>query len=155
MKSRAKPVQMRVIEAKQRDVGKKRARITHEVMNSLGITPGDIVELFGKNRTAATVWPVDEDDIDDDVIRIDGQTRKNARVSLNDLVQVKKNNTKSARSITLLPMGDKIVVDREFCEFVKNRLKGLPLAEGDEISVVILGNPMSKRCTALWPSRLR
>ncbi|NMJ86694.1 MAG: AAA family ATPase [Thaumarchaeota archaeon] len=142
MKSRAKPVQMRVIEAKQRDVGKKRARISHAVMNSLGITPGDIVELIGKNRTAATVWPVDEDDIDDDVIRIDGQTRKNARVSLNDLVQVKKNNTKSARSITLLPMGDKIVVDREFCEFVKNRLKGLPLAEGDEISVVILGNPM-------------
>ena len=55
---------MRVIEAKQRDVGKKRARITHEVMNSLGIAPGDIVELIGKNRTAATVWPVDEDDIE-------------------------------------------------------------------------------------------
>ena len=154
MKSRAKPVQMRVIEAKQRDVGKKRARITHEVMNSLGITPGDIVELFGKNRTAATVWPVDEDDIDDDVIRIDGQTRKNARVSLNDLVQVKKNNTKSARSITLLPMGDKIVVDREFCEFVKNRLKGLPLAEGDEISVVILGNPMYFKVQKVVPKSI-
>lgn len=154
MKSRAKPIQMRVIEAKQRDVGKKRARITHEVMNSLGIAPGDIVELIGKNRTAATVWPVDEDDIEDNVIRIDGQTRKNARVSLNDLVQVKKNNTKSARSIALLPMGDKIVVDREFCEFVKNRLKGLPLAEGDEISVVILGNPMYFKVQKIVPKSI-
>ena len=42
-----------------------------------------------------------------------------------------------------MPLGNSnITVDKEFCDFVKNRLKGYPLNEGDEISVVILGNQM-------------
>ncbi|MFQ5940692.1 MAG: CDC48 family AAA ATPase [Nitrososphaerales archaeon] len=151
MKPKAEPASMRVTEAKQRDVGKKRARITHEIMNSLGIAPGDVVELFGKNRTAVTAWPADEDDTDKDVIRIDGQTRKNARIGLNDLVEVRKIYPKSARSVALLPMGGKITVDREFCEFVKNRLKGFPLAEADEISVIILGNSMDFKVQKVVP----
>ena len=151
MKPKAEPTQMRVMEAKQRDVGKKRARLSHEVMNSLGIAPGDVIELFGKNRTAVTAWPADEDDMDKDAIRIDGQTRKNVSVGLNDLIEVSKMETKFARSIVLLPMGGKITVDREFCEFVKNRLKGFPLMEGDEISVVILGNSMDFKVQRAMP----
>ncbi len=151
MKPKAEPSQLRVAESKQRDVGKRRARISHEVMNSLEIAPGDIIELFGKHRTAATAWPPDEDDIDKDIIRIDGQTRKNAGVGLNDLVAVRKIDAKPAKSIVLLPVGSKIAVDREFCEFVKNRLKGFPLVEGDEISVVILGNSMDFKVQRIVP----
>jgi transitional endoplasmic reticulum ATPase len=151
VKPKAEPVQMRVTEAKQRDVGKKRARMSSGVMTFLGIAPGDIIELFGKNRTAVTAWPADEDDMDKEVIRIDGQTRKNAGVGLNDLIEVRKIDAKSARSVALLPMGGKITVDREFCEFVKNRLKGFPLAEGDEISVVILGNSMDFKVQKVTP----
>ena len=151
MKSKSDPPQLRVAESKQRDVGKRRARINHEIMNSLEIAPGDVIELVGKQRTVATAWPADEDDIDKDVIRIDGQTRKNAGVGLNDLVTVTKGETKPARSIVLLPMGGKIAVDKEFCEFVKNRLKAIPLIEGDEISVVVLGNSMDFRVQRVVP----
>ena len=151
MKPKADPPQLRVIESKQRDVGKRRARISHEVMNSLEIAPGDVIELVGKHRTAATAWPADEDDVDKDVIRIDGQTRKNAGVGLNDFIIVRKIDAKPARSIVLLPMGGKIAVDREFCEFVKNRLKGFPLIEGDEISVVILGNSIDFKVQRIVP----
>ncbi|MGH9876778.1 MAG: AAA family ATPase, partial [Nitrososphaerales archaeon] len=151
MKSRSDPPQLRVAESKQRDVGKRRARINHEIMNSLEIAPGDVIELVGKQRTVATAWPADEDDIDKDVIRIDGQTRKNAGVGLNDLVTVTKGDAKPARSIVLLPLGGKIAVDKEFCEFVKNRLKAIPLIEGDEISVVVLGNSMDFRVQRVVP----
>lgn len=151
MKPKAEPAQLRIAEAKQRDVGKKRARISHEIMNSLGIAPGDVIELAGKSRTAVTVWPADEDDVEKDIIRIDGQTRKNAGVGINDLVEVRKVESKLARNISLLPMGNKIAVDREFCEFVKNRLKGFPLIEGDEISVVILGNSMDFKVQKVMP----
>jgi transitional endoplasmic reticulum ATPase len=42
-----------------------------------------------------------------------------------------------------MPLGNSnITVDKEFCDFVKHRLKGYPINEGDEISVVILGNQM-------------
>jgi transitional endoplasmic reticulum ATPase len=151
MKTKPDPLQLRVAESKQRDVGKRRARINHEIMNTLEIAPGDVIELVGKQRTVATAWPADEDDIDKDVIRIDGQTRKNAGVGLNDLVTVTKGEAKPARSIVLLPLGGKIAVDREFCEFVKNRLKAFPLIEGDEISVVVLGNAMDFRVQRIVP----
>ncbi len=151
MKSKPDPLQLRVAESKQRDVGKRRARINHEMMNSLEIAPGDVIELVGKQRTVATAWPADEDDIDKDVIRIDGQTRKNAGVALNDVVTVTKADAKPARSIVLLPLGGKIAVDREFCEFVKNRLKAFPLIEGDEISVVVLGNSIDFRVQRIVP----
>jgi len=151
VKPKAEPPQLRVAESKQRDVGKRRGRINHEVMNSFEIAPGDVIELVGKHRTAATAWPADEDDIDKDLIRIDGQTRKNAGVGLNDFVTVRKIDAKPARSIVLLPMGGKIAVDKEFCEFVKNRLKGFPLIEGDEISVVILGNSMDFKVQRVVP----
>lgn len=44
-----------------------------------------------------------------------------------------------------------IIVDKEFCEFVKNRLSGFPLVEGDEISVVILGSQMDFQVQKLTP----
>jgi transitional endoplasmic reticulum ATPase len=90
-----------------------------------------------------TAWPADEEEKETDIIRIDGQTRKNAGAGLNDLLNVKKIDCRQAKSVTLMPLGNSnITVDKEFCDFVKHRLKGYPINEGDEISVVILGNQM-------------
>ena len=78
------PIRLRVAEAKHRDVGKRRARIDSDSMHDLGIEPGEVIEIIGKHNTAATAWPADEEERESDVIRIDGQTRKNAGVGLND-----------------------------------------------------------------------
>lgn len=135
------PLQLRVAEAKHRDVGKRRARINPEQMSLMNIQAGEVVGLAGKRTTAVTAWPSDEEEKEQDIIRIDGQTRKNAGVGLNDLVAVKKIDCKQARTISLVPIAETgITVDKEFCEFVKNRLRGFSVGEGDEISVVILGN---------------
>ena len=137
------PIQLRVAEAKHRDVGKRRARIDPHQMEYLGIRAGEVIEISGKHSTAVTAWPADEEEKETDIIRIDGQTRKNAGAGLNDLLNVKKIDCRQAKSVTLMPLGNSnITVDKEFCDFVKNRLKGYPLNEGDEISVVILGNQM-------------
>ena len=72
------PIRLRVAEAKHRDVGKRRARIDSDSMHDLGIEPGEVIEIIGKRNTAATAWPADEEEKENDVIRIDGQTRKNA-----------------------------------------------------------------------------
>jgi transitional endoplasmic reticulum ATPase len=145
-------IRLRVAEAKHRDVGKRRARIESVSMHHLAIEPGEVIEIIGKRNTAVTAWPADEEEKEIDVIRIDGQTRKNAGVGLNDLLAVKKIESKPARSVVLMPLGNNnIVVDKEFCEFVKNRLRGFPVNEGDEISVVILGNPMDFRIERVTP----
>jgi transitional endoplasmic reticulum ATPase len=118
----------------------------------MGIEPGEIIELVGKRRTAVTAWPCDPEEREMDIIRIDGQTRKNAGVGLSDLLSVHKAISKSAKAIGLMPLGTITVsFDKEFCEFVKNRLRGFPVTEGDEISVVILGNPMDFRVEKITP----
>ena len=53
---------MRVEESKQRDVGKRRARIGHNAMDYLHVAPGDIIELKGSKTSCAIVWPSDEDE---------------------------------------------------------------------------------------------
>ena len=145
------PLQMRVEEAKQRDIGKKRARIGPDAMDYLKVSPGDVIEISGKKSTCVIVWPSDEDEKYPDTIRIDGQTRQNVDVGLNDVVEIKKIVTKPGKSITLMPVNDTVTVDKEFSDFVKNRLKGLPLSHGDEISVMILGNAMNFKISKISP----
>jgi transitional endoplasmic reticulum ATPase len=124
-------------------------------MEDLGIQAGEVIEISGKRSTAVTAWPADEEEKETDIIRIDGQTRKNAGAGLNDLLNVKKIDCRQAKSVTLMPLGNgNITVDKDFCDFVKHRLKGYPLNEGDEISVVILGNQMDFNVQRLVPKAI-
>ena len=145
------PLQMRVGEAKNRDVGKKRARIGPDAMDYLHASPGDTIQINAKNSTCAIIWPADEDEKYPDTIRIDGQTRKNLGVALNDVVEIQKIKTSHAKTVTLMPVSDIVSVDKEFTDFVKNRLKGMPLNQGDEISVMILGNSMDFKIKKVAP----
>jgi transitional endoplasmic reticulum ATPase len=134
-------IQLRVAEAKHRDVGKRRARIDVLSMDKLGVEPGEVVELIGKRSTPVTAWPGESQENDRGIIRIDGQTRKNVGVGLNDFLTVRNIRWKAAKSVFLVPLGPSTIsVDSEFRDFVKNRLRGFPINEGDEISVGVLGN---------------
>jgi transitional endoplasmic reticulum ATPase len=123
-------------------------------MDYLKVTPGDIIDVMGSRSSCAVVWPVDEDEKFPDIIRIDGQTRKNIGGSLNDIVKVKRVNSKIAKSVSLTPLNDTVTIDKEFTDFVKNRLKGLPISHGDEISVMILGNSMDFKITKTSPKHV-
>src|ERR671912_562441 len=134
-------IKLRVAEAKYRDVGKRRARIDALSMNKLAIKPGEVVELIGKRSTPVTVWPAEAQENGREIIRIDGQTRKNVGVGLNDLLTVRKIRSKVAKSVFLAPLSpNTISVDAQFRDFVRNRLRGFPINEGDEISIGVLGN---------------
>lgn len=134
-------IKLRVAEAKYRDVGKRRARIDSLSMAKLAIKPGEIAELIGKRSTPVTVWLAESQESGREIIRIDGQTRKNVGVGLNDLLTVRKVRSKAAKSVFLLPLGhNEMSIDDQFCAFVRNKLTGYPINEGDEISVGVLGN---------------
>ena len=76
---------------------------------------------------------------------------KTLRSTLGDVVHVKKVKVKTAKTVKLSPINDVVTVDKEFTDFVKNRLKGLPLTMGDEISVMILGNSMEFKISKMTP----
>lgn len=134
-------IKLRVAEARYRDVGKRRARIDSLSMAKLAIKPGEIAELIGKRSTPVTVWLAESQENGREIIRIDGQTRKNVGVGLNDMLTVRKVRSKAAKSVFLLPLGHNAMsIDDRFCAFVRNKLAGYPINEGDEISVGVLGN---------------
>jgi len=39
-----------------------------------------------------------------------------------------------------MPINEVVTIDKEFTDFVKNRLKGRQMSIGDEMSVMILGS---------------
>ncbi|MEM3829134.1 MAG: AAA family ATPase, partial [Conexivisphaerales archaeon] len=104
---------------------------------------GDVLFIRGRNEAAATAWPSDQDDTPADAIRLDGSMRRNLGAALNDYVEVSKGIVKQASSVVLATVSQGVNIDTDFESFVKNRIRGMPLVEGNTISVVILGNPMN------------
>jgi transitional endoplasmic reticulum ATPase len=132
-------IQLRVAEAKQRDVGRNKARLDNKSMEALGVSAGDVIEVSGKRTTAAVAWPAYPEDQGQGMIRIDGLTRKNVGVAINEYVSVRRADVKPAQSVMLAPVDMKLTVDNDFINFVKNRLIEIPLVEGDTLLVTMLG----------------
>ncbi|WP_420876638.1 CDC48 family AAA ATPase [Sulfolobus acidocaldarius] len=138
-----KELVLRVVEAKQKDVGRGKVRIDIDLLSQIGVNPGEVVELEGQRKTAAIAWPLAPEDVlnDEDkyIIRMDGITRKNAGVSIGDKVIVRKSNPKVATSVRLAPSNFSITVDPGFISYVKKKLKDTPLVEGDTVLIPVLG----------------
>jgi len=135
-------VQLRVGDAKQRDVARGIARIDQQTMERLQVSAGDVIEIIGKKRTSAIAWPAYSEDQGKGIIRIDGFTRKNAGVSINEYVTVRRAEVRDAISIVLAPIDMRLNVDEDFTNFVKNRLMERTFVEGDTTLVMMLGHPV-------------
>jgi transitional endoplasmic reticulum ATPase len=109
-------------------------------MQKLGISAGDVIEIVNKRTTSAIAWPAYSEDQNRDLIRIDGYTRKNCGVAINEYVVVRPAKVKTALSITLAPVDMRLNVDDDFTNFVKNRLMERTLVEGDTTLVMMLGH---------------
>jgi transitional endoplasmic reticulum ATPase len=145
-------VQLRVEDARQRDVYRGIARIDQQTMQKLGISAGDVIEIVGKRNTAAIAWPAYSEDQNRETIRIDGFTRKNAGVALNELVVVRTTKVSNATTVVLAPIDMKLNVDEDFTNFVKNRLMERTFVEGDTTLVMMLGHAIPFRVTKARPN---
>ncbi|MCD6592271.1 MAG: CDC48 family AAA ATPase [Thaumarchaeota archaeon] len=134
-----KELRLRVVEARQRDVGYGIARIDREVGASAGFQTGDIVEIIGRKVTAATLWLGYMED-EKDVIRIDGYIRNNAGVSLNEWVTIREAKVREAQLVVLAPVNSSIRPDENFTRLVKSRLIEYPIVQRNIIPVMFFGN---------------
>jgi transitional endoplasmic reticulum ATPase len=94
-------VYLRVAEAQPTDVGRGYARIDPEVTKLLNLSPGDAIEIVGRRKTYALVWPASAKDRGLGLIRIDGYTRENVGVSLDDKVRIRKVTARYATTVVL------------------------------------------------------
>jgi len=144
-------VQLKIGDARQRDVGRGIARIDQKTMQKLGISAGDVIEIVGKRTTSAIAWPAYSEDQGRTILRIDGFTRKNAGVAINEYVTARRGNVKNATSIALSPVGMRLNVDEDFTNFVKTRLMERTFVEGDITLVMMLGQAIPFTVTKTRP----
>jgi transitional endoplasmic reticulum ATPase len=133
-----KAISLKVAEAEQRDVGRKIARVDPQVVEQLNITSGDALELtsLGK-KTNVLSWPARESDRGKGLIRVDGYTRNKLDVGINDQIEVKRVESKDAKSITFAPTEPLRIVGAE--EYLTEYLNGQLMAKGDTIPINVMG----------------
>jgi len=128
---------LKVEEAKSRDVGRGIARIDPEVAGEMGLTPGDVVLIEGKKKTACIYWPGYTEDTGRGIIRIDGITRKNAGVGIDDKVKIKKVEAKTADKVVLAPTEELRITGIE--DYLTHLLEGHVVTKGDRITINLMG----------------
>jgi len=142
-------VVLRVAEAHGRDVGRGIARIDPKVMEETGLTTGDVVEIAGKRRTVAIVWPGYPEDYGRGLIRIDGYIRQNAGVSIDEKVTIRKVEAKNAARITLAPREPLRILGAE--EYLLQLLEGRVVTRGDNIPIGIMGRRIELTVISVQP----
>ena len=136
---------LRVAEAALRDFGRGIARIDPETMKEIQAQTGDIIQIIGKKRTAAKIMPSYPENRGKKLIQIDGLIRNNSFVGIGDNVSVAKIEACNAEKVILAP----IEQDRSWrggerpLDHIRNLLDGLPLVEGDQVRLTLLGSSVS------------
>ncbi|MDW8004584.1 MAG: AAA family ATPase, partial [Thermofilaceae archaeon] len=152
MKERVFELELKVGELRHNEAGRGRVRIDEEAMEKLNLTAGDTIEVEGRRKTVAVVWPGYAEDRGTGILRMDGWTRKNAGVSIGDKVRVRKAEVKAAEMVKLAPTSMSLTVDENFIIYVKKRLLDRPLLEGDVVQVPVLGQMIPFTVVATKPS---
>jgi len=89
-------IRLKVVESLQDDVFKGVARIDPQLMRDMGLVRGDIIFIKGGRETLAIADRAYPADVGENILRIDGLIRKNARAGVGEQVVVKKASVKPA-----------------------------------------------------------
>jgi transitional endoplasmic reticulum ATPase len=141
---------LKVAEAKSKDAGRGIARVDPEVLSALGLTAGDVIQIEGKKRTVAIVWPGYPEDANRGTIRIDGTIRRNAQTSMDEKVAVKKLAAKEAQKITFAPTEPLRIMGGE--EYLTQALEGRAVTRGDVIEINVMGRRIDLVVVSYAPS---
>lgn len=127
-------------EALSKDVGRAIVRIDPGDMKVIGLEVGDIVELQGKRSTPARVMPCFVEERGKKIIQIDGISRENAQIGLDEKVKIQKIECNPASRIVLASLNGPGFSNTQY---LGSLIEGLPLVTGDRIRAALFG---SKYC---------
>jgi len=130
-------VQLEVAKAYPNDSGRGIARLDPDTLLHLKLSPGDIIEIEGADRTAAKVWRADRQDWNTDTVRIDGFTRQNADVGIGERVTIRKAEATKAEKLVLAPPEEASVqFGSDAAGMVKRQILKRPVVERDIVPVM-------------------
>jgi transitional endoplasmic reticulum ATPase len=144
-------ITLKVIEARPTDVGRGIARVDPAVFSEMGWQAGDVVSIQGKKKTAALLWPGYPDDTGTGIVRLDGNTRRNAGVSIDDKVPLKIAQATTAESVVFAPTVPLRITGGE--EYLKRYMEGRVITRGDIIEISVMGRKIELMATRVAPSK--
>ncbi|EHQ35950.1 CDC48 family AAA ATPase [Methanoplanus limicola] len=133
--------ELTVKEAAHEDAGRGIARVSIDIMQALDLRSGDVVEISGKKKAAAMVWPGFSHDTRRGVIRIDGNLRSNIQTGIDEKVTIKKVEAKYAEKIVIHPTQPVALRGGE--QYMTRLLAGRPVYQGQVFRVNIMGNALT------------
>ena len=143
---------LRVTETNPKFVGRGIALVDPRVMEKLGLSTGDVIEIRGsRKKTFVLLWSSQPDDYGRGLIRIDGYTRNNIGAGIDDRVNVQKvTDVTKAEQVILSPTEELNIVGLE--EHLPELLDGRVVAKGDMIPLNIMGRKIGFVITSISPS---
>jgi transitional endoplasmic reticulum ATPase len=130
-----------VKEAAHDDAGRGIARVSIEVMKKLGLVSGDVIEIQGKKKAAAIVWPGFAQDTGAAILRIDGNIRGNAATGIDEKVKIRKSEAEYATRLVIQPTQPIRLVGGE--QYLARVLRGRSVIEGQTVRVDVIGNSIT------------
>ena len=142
---------LRVAESDPKFVGRGIAHIDPLVVERLDLKTGDVLEVSGNGRkTHVLLWSGQHSDTGRRIIRIDGYTRNNLGVGIDDNVTIRKVSAPKLEQIVLSPTEDLNVVGLE--EYLPELLEGRVVTKGDSIPINMMGHKIGFVVTTIIPS---
>jgi GAF domain-containing protein len=134
-------IELTVKEAAHEDAGRGIARVSTDVMRALGLVSGDVIEIKGRKKAGAIVWPGLPQDTGRSIIRIDGVIRGNAQTGIDEKVTIHKIEAGYADKVVIQPTQPIRLQGGE--QYLARLLQGRLISEGQALRVNILGNPLT------------
>jgi transitional endoplasmic reticulum ATPase len=134
-------LEVTVKEAAHDDAGRGIARVSIEVMKKLGLVSGDVIEIQGKKKAAAIIWPGFAQDTGFAILRIDGNIRGNAGTGIDEKVKIRKSEAEYARKVVIQPTQPIRLVGGE--QYLSRVLRGRSVIEGQTVRVDVIGNSIT------------
>ena len=143
-------VSLRVAETNPKFVGRGMALVDPKIMEEMALSTGDVIEVSGKKKSYVLLWSSQRDDHGKRLIRIDGYTRNNIGVGIDDMVGVRKVNVKKAEQVILAPTEELNIVGLE--DYLPELLEGRVVTRGDIIPLNIMGRRIGFAVTSTSPT---
>ncbi len=135
-------MKLRVARAYQQDVGRGVVRLPSRAFRELGISSGDFVLIKGEKETVAKALRLyrEDEERNEDIIRMDGDLRKSAGVSEGEEVEVLPVKEKRpAKKVVLAPLDEESaqILSRIDRESIRDFLLDRPITEGDVVTIPV------------------
>lgn len=139
-----------VASAYTRDVGRAVVRIDYDMMDSIGASAGDVVEVTGKWRAAAKCLPLYPSDEWAGIIKVDEIGRRNLGVSTGDTINIRKTVAAAAKTVAVVPLGETPPEVDE--KSLADSLLGMPLLVGMDVLAAHDGGRFAFRVDGAEPA---